>query len=145
SVTTGPTPQIRDLPVMGEKKLENVMSLSPDTSPRYSGCDTYGMTQRSIMFHFELILNGTTGWTLSTVRSPSSGPTPFSQLNWNGMLVTSETGFESFFASSCEPWPPASACWATAGDAAPRTSARTHAYHRKACRSRRTAAICPRT
>src|SRR5262249_45001553 len=64
-----------------------------------------GMIQRSIMFHFGRIGTGNTGWMLSTVRNPSSGPTPFSQLNWNGMLTMSETGFASFFARSwaCSP------------------------------------------
>src|SRR5689334_18333122 len=82
------------------------------------------MTQRSIMFHLWLISNGTTGWMLSTVRNPLSGPTPFSQLNWNGTLTRSETGFESFFASSwASPEPPWSLAMAAAGHATP--SART--------------------
>ena len=71
-----------------------------------------GAMIRTIMFHRGLTANGTTGCTLSTNRVSFDGPTFCSQLNWNGTLTRSDTGFDSFAARSRLSDPDAAGCCA---------------------------------
>jgi hypothetical protein len=79
------------------------MSLTPEAGAppsKSGGWLTIGTMTRAIRFQSSFSGNGITGWTFKMNRVCSSGPTPCSQLNWNGTLTRSEIGFESFFASS---------------------------------------------
>src|SRR3954465_15112449 len=110
---TGPAPHVKVLPVLGEKKNDVRMSLTPDAAvppTARGGCDTNGTITRAIRFNLGVSENGITGCTFRMKRVCLSGPTFCSQLNWKGTLTRSEMGFDSFLASSAPP-PPAATAW----------------------------------